>query len=572
MRPRHAGRRAGPGPSWRFVFVTASLVGTMLIAAAAAWGIHGALEEHRESVARSLDEYVRYAARTFGEQLIHTSAELRLRLMAPVLGTPAAGPGGGMPLDAFAERAAAVFRDEGMAEDPLRGFFRLDLATGAWETAGSAAQPEVAAPLVAAVRRRLPVLARAEEPALAHLEVGGEALSVTYARQRTAAGEPVAVLGTVSSRRAWTRIAAARILRRLPLLPPSFISPEWRYDRDVARNDSVVSIEVADNRGYPVFRSSPVFESRVRGEFVFNTNPGGFTVRSALHPALVERITADHRHDERRRLLVVLPVLIIVLAASVIVNLLHERELARARERFLASVSHELRTPLAQIRMFAETLLLGRERSEAERMRWTGVIGRESRRLGDLVENILLFSHLEGPGVRLAREPTDLGELAEDVVSAYEPMAAARRVRVETVAEPGVAASVDPRTLRQVLVNLLDNAVKYGPRDGTVTVRVARAGEGRAELAVEDRGPGVPAQERGRIWEPFVRLTESGGTAGGSGLGLAVVRGLVEEHGGEARVEDAPGGGARFVVSLPALPPAGAPAAAPGAPGAALVS
>ena len=119
--------------------------------------------------------------------------------------------------------------------------------------------------------------------------------------------------------------------------------------------------------------------------------------------------------------------------------------------------------------------------------------------------------------------------------------------------EPRVAAAVDPSALRQILLNLLDNAVKYGPRGQTVRVAVERAGAA-VRLTVEDGGPGVTAEERERIWEPFVRGRAGEAWAGGgSGIGLAVVRDLAERHGGRAWVEATRAGvGARFVVELPA--------------------
>jgi signal transduction histidine kinase len=228
-----------------------------------------------------------------------------------------------------------------------------------------------------------------------------------------------------------------------------------------------------------------------------------------------------------------------------------ERQLVRARQEFVASVSHELRTPLAQVRAIAETLRLGRARSDAERERWLGVIDREARRLGDLVENIILYSHLERAEFRVHLEPVDLSALVDDAVRAYEPFAASRRARLALEVAPSLTAPADAHALRQVLVNLLDNALKYGPVGQTITVALAPAGSSRARLTVADEGPGVPAADRERVWRPFTRLERAGSTAPGTGLGLAVVRALARQHGGDAWVDAAPGGGAAFVVELP---------------------
>ncbi len=545
---RRAARRF---PNWRFAFVTGSLVGTMVLAAGAAYGIHRSSREHERAVRESLEEYARYAGRTFGDEVIHSSGEMRLRAFAAVLGNPADGPGGAMPLDEFAGRAGAALDEAGLRGDPWRGFFRVAPAGGGLVGAGAALRPEVARAAAAAVAARLPTLRREQEPAIAHVFMGGEPVTIAFARQLTPRGETAGVLGITLSRTLSLAVVANRALLRIPLLPPSFISPDWHYNRDPARSDSVVSVTMLDHQGRVLFRSPRRFSSPVTGEFAFNTNPGGFVVRTALNPAVVERITRAHRPEEQRRLFLLLPLVSILLAASAIVNLTRERELVRARRDFVASVSHELRTPLAQIRMFSETLLLGRERSVEERSRWVGVIHREARRLGDLVENVLLFSHMEGPGLRLAREPTGLEELLEEVAEVYAPFVDARGARLVTDVWTDAPADVDPRAIRQVVVNLLDNALKYGPQGQTITLGLHPGGPGRVLLSVADQGPGVPPADRQRLWQPFVRLDDSDGYSGGSGLGLAVVRSIVAQHGGEVRVEGAAGGGARFVVDLP---------------------
>ena len=144
-------------------------------------------------------------------------------------------------------------------------------------------------------------------------------------------------------------------------------------------------------------------------------------------------------------------------------QLRRESELARLRSDFIASVSHELRTPLAQVRMFAETLLLGRVRSEEERLRSLQIVDQEARRLTHLVENILQFSRAERQAIRLAPVPSELASQVTEAVEAFAPVARSRHVVVQTALENDVVCVVDPAALRQILLNLLDNAVKYGP-------------------------------------------------------------------------------------------------------------
>jgi signal transduction histidine kinase len=180
------------------------------------------------------------------------------------------------------------------------------------------------------------------------------------------------------------------------------------------------------------------------------------------------------------------------------------------------------------------------------------VIASETRRLIELVERVLAFGRLApAPAGRRAAAPQRLAPLIEEAIAAFAPLAAQGDVTIETALDPDLAAPVDPAGLRQVIMNLLDNAVKFGPAAQTIRVELLQDGAD-ARLRVDDQGPGVPAPYRGRIWRPFSRLArEVESRVAGSGLGLAVVRDVAKRHGGKASVEDAPGGGARFTVRFP---------------------
>ena len=164
-----------------------------------------------------------------------------------------------------------------------------------------------------------------------------------------------------------------------------------------------------------------------------------------------------------------------------------------------------------------------------------------------MVENVLTVSLVGRPTPRLVYQPEEIESLVNEVLAGFAPTFRQRRVHpVVSLAGPPVARC-DGNAVRQILRNLVDNALRYGPERESLSI-LARQEEGRLELVVEDAGPGVPAGERGRIWEPFVRLE---GTPGrGTGIGLAVVRQLAELHGGAARVEESDRGGSRFVVDL----------------------
>jgi signal transduction histidine kinase len=161
--------------------------------------------------------------------------------------------------------------------------------------------------------------------------------------------------------------------------------------------------------------------------------------------------------------------------------------------------------------MFAETLALDRVRSPEERRRSLAVIDQEARRLAQLVENVLQFSRGERGMLSLVRRPLDLVALTRETLTAFAPIAAARGVRVIASLPPTAVALADQDALRQVLLNLLDNAVKYGPNDQEVLVAVeattaAGAAAPGVRLSVDDQGPGVPARDRRRIWHRYQRL------------------------------------------------------------------
>jgi signal transduction histidine kinase len=221
------------------------------------------------------------------------------------------------------------------------------------------------------------------------------------------------------------------------------------------------------------------------------------------------------------------------------------------RTEFISGVSHELRTPLAQIRWFAELLHLGKLRTEDERVRSAGIIDQEARRLTYLVENVLNFSRTEKGTNRVSMAPSDFDHEIRDVLELFAPLARARQMAVAARLDAGAVVQLDRDALRQILLNLLDNAVKYGSPGQTITVGSEVSGD-RARVWVEDQGPGIPRDDRVRVWEPYVRLKRDVESAtGGSGIGLSVVRELVAMHGGRARAESGPGGGARVVIEFP---------------------
>ena len=219
------------------------------------------------------------------------------------------------------------------------------------------------------------------------------------------------------------------------------------------------------------------------------------------------------------------------------------------RTALLSSVSHDLRTPLAAIKASAESLLQHDIAwSDDDRAGFAGAIVRESDRLNRLVGNLLDMSRIEGGGLRPQRDWYDAGELIREVIARLRPLLEGRHVE-PSIADDLPPVSLDYLMIDQVVTNLLENAVKYTPPGTPIDVRVERDRD-RVRVAVADHGPGIPPDRRVTIFDKFSRL-ERRGQVQGSGLGLAVGKGLVEGHGGQIWVTETPGGGATFVFELP---------------------
>jgi signal transduction histidine kinase len=330
------------------------------------------------------------------------------------------------------------------------------------------------------------------------------------------------------------------------LLPPSLV---------VGRSDSnLVDIQVTDAGGEPLFISRGGIRWVADAESKLPESFGGLTVRAQLRPQVADAMLIGGTPKSRVPLLVVLLLLSIGLTVFAAVLLRREVRFAAERADFVANVSHELRTPLTQVRLVLDTLRLGREGDAAARESALGIADREVLRLQHLVEGVLRFTRgprrNDSPSVR-----TDVVAEARAVAKEFQPLASPRDVTVAVTGDGAVMATVQQGALRQLLLNLFDNAVKYGREKSTVTAEVTPREGGGARIAVSDEGPGVAPADRDRIWRAFERGSAAKNhAAGGSGIGLTIVRQIAEEHGGRAWVEDAPGGGARFVIDLPDMP------------------
>jgi two-component system phosphate regulon sensor histidine kinase PhoR len=245
------------------------------------------------------------------------------------------------------------------------------------------------------------------------------------------------------------------------------------------------------------------------------------------------------------------------------------RRLESMRRDFVANVSHELRTPITAIRAAAETLAGGALSDPIAAADFVGIISRHSDRLERLVEDLLDLSRIEARRWQLAIEPLEIGEAITAAIETVGVAARSRGTSVRGNVPAGLVAQADRRAVEQVLVNLLDNAVKYAAPSATIEVR-ARCSDGKLIVEVEDDGPGIDQRHLPRLFERFYRVDAGRSrSVGGTGLGLSIVKHLVEAMGGTVQVESRIGDGTTFIVSLPTAAPTialGAAAVPPGLP------
>ena len=225
------------------------------------------------------------------------------------------------------------------------------------------------------------------------------------------------------------------------------------------------------------------------------------------------------------------------------------QEVERLKEEFFSQISHDLRNPLASIRLAAETLHeRARATGDARQARFAYLIDASAARMLTLVNQILDFTRLRANAMPLDRRPVDVLKTVVCAMDEMRPLAEEKRVRVDLAADGGdFTAMAEEGSLVRVVVNLLGNAIAFTPASGAVTLRLTEDGH-RLELQVRDTGVGIPPEAMAWIFEPY---RQAHGQAKGTGLGLAVVKGLVGAHGGTVRVESEPGKGSCFTVTIP---------------------
>ncbi len=491
---------------------------------------------HQLSVERFLDESAQAAAREFLSRSRDEMDAIAADLMGGLTGQRAPSPFELLPPPDFIQRAAE--RALVCADGSVRAFrydFRSDslvFAAGAHREDAPALGRVVSADFQSRYRPawHATLLVR-----------GGGARALLYGVRYSEFRAPLAAFGVELCDEALARAIFARALDRGGLLAT---------DAGALPQDSLLVVSVDGPAGAKLLaaRAEPLETHRASATI---ERLGGVTATVALRPAATLRLAISPPSQSRVAALVALFALTGLLALVALLQLRREAALVRLRTDFTSSVSHELRTPLAQILLFGETLRLGRARSDADKQLAVDTIVEEGRRLMHLVDNLLQFDRAARAGAPLAVAPVRVEEVVQSACATFAPLLEASELTVHVDVPHELFVSADAAALRHVLLNFLDNAAKYGPARQVVKVAAARIGD-TVRITVDDQGPGVPPRDRESVWAPFARLDrDRHSTRAGSGIGLSVVRDLIMRQHGRASVEDAPGGGARFVVTLP---------------------
>ena len=435
--------------------------------------------------------------------------------------------------DAFVERVQATLATRGvepaaldrvLAGEPLVRALRL------LDSRGAILYPRAASDADRAVARRLAATALAGRGAPGR-------------RTIVLDGEPWIVV-TVSARAADTLLAA------------------FAYDADVLRRDvlaaALASLEsatifvVVDEQGRPVWAPASLDGAERLLSVAFRDALPNWQL-AVYQPA------GNAPREAVRRQVTIFMAAFVVLCAVIVAGIAvtwrlmrRETEMARLKSDFVANVSHDLKTPLSVIRMFGETLEMGRVSDEPRRQEYYRVITREAERLSRLIDNVLDFSRIESGRRRYDIVSTAAEPLVRETLEAFAYPLAQQAFKVEVTIAPDLPeVPMDPEAVGQALANLVDNAIKYSAEDRVLTVQAHVDGDDLV-LVVADHGIGIPRAEQVRIFDKFYRAGRSE-TQGrrGSGVGLALVKHIAEAHHGRVSVDARTGGGSRFTLHLP---------------------
>lgn len=520
-----------------------AIIGVMLamIVGGAALALRDAVQtarEQREAAQRTLNAYAQFASYLFMTR-VYLMARERTVLQAFVRLGPDDPWSGPLPPVSI----IPAIPDTGEACAHSKRFpiyrFRLDLPSRALTVVGGTPSAEA----MRLIHDSIPKLAVGEPVSSWHFgylflqSTVPEAIAYTPVRDST--GRVLAVYGYRScygTYDVWDLMLVHRVAR---IVPP--------FLTEGMPTDSILALQVSDAHGRILY-AAPATRGPVVAVGV-DTIPqlSDMVVKIGLRPRVADRLVLGGLPRSRLPDSFLMLIGSIVLAIATLAMLRREFKLVESREIFLANVSHELRTPLQHILLFVQILRLKRARTEAEHDKAVEVIETETQRLIRLADNVLGAVRTTKPKIQI--KAVDAEAIVTKVGDLCGPLATARSMKIE-VDGVSVMVGADAEALQQVLVNLIDNAVKYGPNGQTISIGV-RSDATEVQIWVQDSGPGIPARDRDRVWQPFVRLDIPGDATAGTGIGLTIVHELIGLMHGRAEIQDAAAGGLRISIFLP---------------------
>ncbi len=265
----------------------------------------------------------------------------------------------------------------------------------------------------------------------------------------------------------------------------------------------------------------------------------------------IESIVAER---SRFNLMVIggVTILLIMGAWLIFRNIKKEVQLAQTKSDFVSNVSHEIRTPLALISMFAETLLMGRAKSEAKKMEYYDIIVKETSRLRNIVNKILNFSQIEANKKQYHKQTQSLNQIVDEVLNTYSFHLQNKGFEFSLeLADYDLPINADREAITEAIINLLDNAIKYSPNEKEIVIRTARTGK-YGFVSVKDIGVGIDRKKKSQIFDKFYRVTDGDiYKVQGAGLGLSIVKHIMDAHDGTIEVDSEPGKGSTFKLIFP---------------------
>jgi two-component system phosphate regulon sensor histidine kinase PhoR len=318
--------------------------------------------------------------------------------------------------------------------------------------------------------------------------------------------------------------------------------------QEMAQGDFIITCSRIED-GFQIYSTSGELVGQIESE-PLDLIPR-FEVGIAREGGTVEQ--AVNRRKTNNLIALGLLMLIMIIGVGLVFrNVQREMELAQKKADFVSNVSHEIRTPLALINMFAETLLLGRVKNESKKMEYYEIITKEVNRLSNMLNRILSFSKIEANKREYSRSALDLSEVVQDVMNTYSYHLESNGFEHSVqLSESSLPIKADKEALIEVLVNLIDNGMKYSLEEKQLEVKTGKDGE-FAFVSIKDNGMGIAKNQLDKLFEKFYRVpTGDVHDTKGSGLGLSIVKHIVDAHDGKVTINSKPGEGSEFKVLIP---------------------